>query len=276
VAALVAAGIVLGTGPAAGARTTGTKSAARDAVPSPPIVQPQLLAKPVVILYGDSLAWEAEGSFVRAVAGTPGVQVLARTYGGTAICDWFDEMQADAAAVAPGAVVLEFSGNNLTPCMQDRAGHGLVDDAYWARYRADTQTAIEIFAGTDTRVFLAGAPVSHVQELTGDFHGGQVNAMYAEIAGQHDGVDYVDAGAAVLDHGRWTPTLPCLPGEPCTGGTDLLDRGYNVVRAPDGGHFCPVADEARRGVVIACPVWSSGAYRYGLAMAAPVLALLGA
>jgi hypothetical protein len=159
--------------------------------------------------------------------------------------------------------------------MQDASGHGLVDDAYWARYRADTQAVIDLFAPSKTLVYLAGAPISQHQQLTGDFHGGLVNAMYADIAAEHDEVEYVDAGAAVLDQGRWTPTLPCVPGEPCTGGTDLLDRGFNVVRAPDGGHFCPAAEEAKRGVVEACPVWSSGAYRYGVAMAAPVLAALG-
>ena len=272
VAALVVACIVLGTGIAAGARTAGTKTSAKVSAASPQTVAP--IAKPLVILYGDSLAWEAEDAFVAAFAGRPDVQVLTRTYGGTAICDWFDEMQADAAALAPGAVVLEFTGNTLTPCVQDANGHGLVDEAAWAKYRADAQTAIDIFAPTNTRVFLAGAPISRAQEITGDYHGGIVNAMYAAIADQHDDVAYVDAGAAVLDHGHWTATLPCLPSEPCTGGTDLLDRGVNLVRAPDGGHFCPAAEEAKRGVVAACPVWSSGAYRYGNAMAAPVLAAL--
>jgi hypothetical protein len=272
-AAVVAATLVLGSANPASARTSGTKTAASRVTPSAPVAAP--LTKPLVILYGDSLAWEAEDAFVGAFAGRSDVQVLTRTYGGTAICDWFDEMRADAAALAPGAVVLEFSGNNLTPCMQDAAGRGLTDDAYWERYRADARTAIEIFAPSKTRIFLVGAPLSQHQQLTGDFHGGMVNAMYSEIADQYTGADYVDAGAAVLDHGRWTSTLPCLPKEPCTGGTDLLDRGFNVVRAPDGGHFCPAAEEAKRGVVEACPVWSSGAYRYGIAMAAPVLAALG-
>jgi hypothetical protein len=249
--------------------TAGTKS-------NPPeIAAPAPLTKPLVILYGDSLAWEAKDSFVGAFAGQADVRVLTRTWGGTAICDWLDEMKADAVAFSPDAVVLEFSGNNLTPCMQDAAGRGLVDDAYWARYRADTRTAIEIFSPTRTRVFLAGAPMSQLQAITGDFHGGMVNAMYEAIAAEYPGVLYVDAGTAVLDYGRWTPSLPCLPTEPCTGGTDLLDRGFNVVRAPDGGHFCPAAEEAKRGVVDACPIWSSGAFRYGNAMAAPVLTALG-
>jgi hypothetical protein len=45
----------------------------------------------------------------------------------------------------------------------------------------------------------------------------------------------------------------------------------NVVRAPDGAHFCPGAPAAVRGVTVACPVWSSGAWRFGNSMAAAVV-----
>jgi len=45
-----------------------------------------------------------------------------------------------------------------------------------------------------------------------------------------------------------------------------------VVRAPDGAHFCPIGAAAREGVVDPCAVWSSGAYRYGSAMAGAVVA----
>jgi hypothetical protein len=285
-ALVLAAGTVLGTGGAASARSQGPhkpapgRAASASVLQSDPTVSPSTptapLANPVVILYGDSLAWEAEDAFVAAFAGRPGVQVITRTYGGTAICDWFDEMHEDAATLAPGAVVLEFSGNNLTPCMEDADGRGLTGDAYWARYRADAQAAIDTFAPHNTRVYLAGAPISYDQEASGDFHGGLVNAMYEQLAGEQVGVMYVDAGAAVLDHGRWTATLPCVPGEPCTGGTDRAGRAVNLVRAPDGGHFCPASEEAKRGVVGACPVWSSGAFRYANAMARPVLAALSA
>jgi hypothetical protein len=272
--AVSAAATLGGHAPASAQATVPGRARATASVPAPSTPTAIGLSKPLVILYGDSLAWEAEDAFVDAFAGLPYVQVLTRTYGGTAICDWFDEMQADAA-LAPGAVVLEFSGNALTSCMQDADGRGLTDAAYWVHYRADAENAIAIFASTNTRVFLAGAPVSQRQQLTGDFHGGLVNGMYVDIATHHPEVEYVDAGAAVLDHGQWTHTLPCLRGEPCTGGTDLLDRGFNVVRAPDGGHFCPAAEDAKRGVTATCPVWSSGAYRYGNAMAMPVLVALG-
>jgi len=273
VAAALSAGIVLGTGTAASARTKQPRAITPSVTPT--VTRPAPLAKPLVILYGDSLAFEAADSFVAAFAGERGVQVITRTAGGTAICDWLNSMRYDAATLAPGAVVVEFSGNALTPCMQGLDGRGLSGDAYWEHYHADAQSVIDIFTPLGTRVVFAGSPISRSQEASGDFNGGKVNDMYSQLASEHDGVGYVDAGAAVLDNGRWTPSLPCLPGEPCTGGIDGLGRAVNVVRAPDGGHFCPAAEEAKRGVVAACPVWSSGAYRYAVAMAQPVLASLG-
>jgi len=103
--------------------------------------------------------------------------------------------------------------------------------------------------------------------LAAEAHGpnaGRLNARYSEIA-DLAGAGYIDAGAAVLDHGRWTATLPCLQGEPCTG--DMV----NLVRAPDGMRFCPTAGAAVQGVTGVCAGWSSGAYRFGTAMAAPVI-----
>jgi hypothetical protein len=278
VAAALAAGMTLASATGAGARTNQPRTAVPAVVPTEPVVvRSAPLTKPLVILYGDSLAFEAADSFVVAFSGQHGVQVITRTFGGTAICDWLGEMRDDAATLAPGAVVIEFSGNALTTCMQGLDGHGLSGDGYWDRYHTDAQTVIDIFTPTNTRVVFAGSPISRLQEASGDFNGGKVNAMYAQLASEHDGVGYVDAGAAVLDGGRWTPSLPCLPGEPCTGGVDGLGRPVNIVRSPlDGGHFCPAGEEAKRGVVAACPVWSSGAYRYAVAMAQPVLSALAA
>jgi len=75
----------------------------------------------------------------------------------------------------------------------------------------------------------------------------------------------------VLWGGRWAETLPCLPAEPCTGGRDANGTPVNVVRAPDGAHFCPGAPAAVRGVTAGCSVWPSGSWRFGNAMAAPVI-----
>ena len=47
------------------------------------------------------------------------------------------------------------------------------------------------------------------------------------------------------------------------------------MRAPDSVHFCPNGPEAVNGVTVPCTVWSSGAYRYGIAMAAPIIKEFG-
>ena len=77
------------------------------------------------------------------------------------------------------------------------------------------------------------------------------------------------AQRSVLLRGRtYTDVLPCLPAEPCSGSASRPSVGVNVVRAPDGAHFCPRPDApAVEGVTGPCPVWSSGAYRFGTAMA---------
>jgi hypothetical protein len=262
--------VVVGIGPASSDAAVGTGGRAR----TPEVPDPR--PRPVVLLYGDSLAWEAREHFVAAFAARPDVQVETRTFGGTAICDWLDVMQADAVELAPGAVVVEFSGNALTPCMQDPNGEPLTDAASLDRYRSDTEQVVEIFRPIGTHLYFVGAPIPRAPGASGDFAGGRIDAIYEQVASAPaDAVEFVDAGAAVLDRGRWTAHLPCLPDEPCEGGTDEAGIEVNVVRAPDGNHFCPEAAQAVHGVTAACPVWSSGAYRFANAMARPVQESLG-
>jgi hypothetical protein len=180
-------------------------------------------------------------------------------------------MRHDAAGMHPDAVVVEFSGNALTPCMRAANGIALSGTAYFHKYAADTAEVLEIFTPGHTSVFFTGAPISRSAERAHDPTTAVLHAIYATLAESTPYGHYTDAGASVLVDGRWTQTLPCLPTEPCTGGHDATGTPVNVVRAPDGGHFCPGAPAAVHGVTAACPVWSSGAWRFGSAMAAPVI-----
>jgi hypothetical protein len=242
-----------------------------DPVPTtPPIVEElfQPLSDPVVVLYGDSLAWESRDAFALALAGH-GLEVETRTFGGTAICDWLGQMTQDASTIAPGIVIVEFSGNAFTACMTDVNGVSLSGPELEERYEADATTVIDTFVPLGTQVVFAGAPVTGSDEAATRV--GRLNAMYLELAQSNAGVHYVDAGAAVLFEDSYTVTLPCLSVEPCVGGYDSNGLAVNVVRSPDGVHFCPVNDQAVRGLTDDCPVWSSGAFRYGTALAQPVI-----
>jgi hypothetical protein len=254
---------------------TPTPDAGADSTsPTPPLestVGP--ITRPVVVLYGDSLAWEARHSFHDSFADQPHIQVYDRTFGGTAICDWLDQMAADAASLAPGIVVVEFSGNSFTPCMKGANGVALTAEEIDERYAVDAASTIAIFASIGTHVVFAGAPVTRSDTASGI---GRLNSLYSQLADDHDGVWYTDAGRSVLADDSYTITLPCLSSEPCEGGYTSDELLVNVVRNPDGIHFCPVNADAVYGVTDDCPTWSSGAYRYGRALAQPVLGALAA
>ena len=148
-----------------------------------------------------------------------------------------------AATLRVEAIILEFSGNALTPCM---AGLSYYTPAYYAKYRADTMAAISTWVRTGAHVFLIGAPVTRQQQESVPLWDA-LNLQYAQIAAADPvHVTYVDAGAAVEGPGGvYSQTLPCLIGEPCTG--PVVDGvPSNVVRAADGVHFCPVAEVADR------------------------------
>src|SRR6478735_1088574 len=218
---------------------------------------------PQVALFGDSLSWEAE-SYYQALVQVTGETALAfDSHGGTAMCDWLSTMKEVAANDRPNAVQLQFSGNALTDCMK---GYDAGTPSYYQKYRDDTLAAIEIFAPTGAHVYLIGAPINREQSQS-DPAWDTLNKQYAEIAAADPSrVTYVDAGAAVEGPGHtYTETLPCVAVEPCTGRV-VGGEPSNVVRAPDGGHFCPVVYGDENGEIGECPVYSSAAFRYAYTM----------
>jgi hypothetical protein len=160
-----------------------------------------------VLMYGDSLL-ESAAPYVRS---TDQVRAL----GGTALCDWVDNIAQAAAVEQPSVMVVEFVGNDLTKCMDGYNTPGQVR----AKYNADATALKE---RVDVPILWVGPPL---------FRSGP-----SPTRGLFDTEPlFVDAGDAVMAEGAYTDSLPCLPDEGRARGCSAGDR--ISVRAQDGVHF---------------------------------------
>jgi hypothetical protein len=159
-----------------------------------------------VLVYGDSLIEQAS-PYLRSTD-----QV--RAFGGTALCDWVDKMARAATVEQPSVMVVEFVGNDLTPCMQ---GYQTPDQVR-AKYEADMA---RLKQRVDAPILWVGAPAFRDQAPA-------TLGLYSSEP------KFVDAGEAVLADGAYTDTLPCLADE---GSIQGCINGRIRVRATDGKHF---------------------------------------
>ena len=210
-------------------------------------------------LFGDSLGYQAEPYLDMFFTRTHDYVVSNYTYGGTATCDWLSLM-ARAAAERPQVAVFVFSGNAFTPCMD---GVNVRSPQYYDLYTNYTEQAIGIFSAVGAHVFLVGTPVDETSVAGWD----HLDDIYRQLA-QADPltVTFVDAGASVeTATGGFTWTLPCISIEQRCG-----PGGTDMVRSPDGIHFCPDGTPATLGVTGPCDEYSPGAFRFALAMVTAV------
>ncbi len=220
-------------------------------------------------LFGDSLAVQSEPYFNYLLQAGGKATVSDFAYGGTAACDWLPRMRQYARTEHPRAVVFEFVGNTFTSCM---SGCPSGSPTAVRRYCSAVSTAIQTFLGVGTHIYLVGTPISRTQWIAHDPGWDTLNLAFAALAAKHpDRVTYIDAGRTVEGpHQSFVWTLPCLSFEPCTGPT-IAGVRTNVVRSPDGVHFCPDQSGNAVGQVTRCDVYSSGAFRFAAAMAGPVI-----
>ena len=209
-----------------------------------------------VTLIGDSLADQAQPVLSSLLAPTP---LVNRYFGGTAPCDWLGK---DFEVGQMSVAVVTFAGNSQTPCMAATDGTFPRGQALVDRYRADLAALVTQVRATGARVLIVGQPARGGPLADAAIEVDGINAIAVELADQ-DGVAFVDAGAAVEDaEGRFTVSLPCLPGEESCG-----PDGTNVVRSDDGVHFCPGTS------TFPCLVYSSGAFRFASAIVEGLAAL---
>lgn len=215
----------------------------------------------LVVLYGDSLSVESAGAFVDELERTSEAEVITRPVPGESPCDALDTMRDDLA-LEPAVVVIQYVGNNASPCMLGDDGRPLTGQALTDRTAADVRAAAELFATAGTRVVLVGGP--HAPGLPAGDATLDIADAYLRIVNEWPGelgrIRYADAAATVTGPDRrYAERLPCRDGE---GADEGCADGEVVVRSPDRIHFCP----AEHGELV-CPVPSPGARRFGQEMA---------
>jgi hypothetical protein len=219
-----------------------------------------------VLVVGDSLLWQSTPALRSGLGHPSGTHAAATVdvsgFPGTALCDWSAGLPGRARDDNAAVVVLEFSGNNFTPCMRDAAGHALDGAARIAKYRDDTRALVHTLTAAGRRVVLVGAPAGRNRPYIEDIAG-----LYQHIAQDTPGVRFVDAGAVVAPGGVFATRLPCEAGDDCPSGHTVS------VRSSDGLHFCDLPTGAVGGTD-PCAAQPVGAHRFGAAIAAGVLAVL--
>jgi hypothetical protein len=195
-----------------------------------------------VLLVGDSLSVEV-APHARAAFGADGDEVAHIGFSGTAICDWWDDIDRRLAAPdRPDLVIALFSGNALSPCMTARTGilAGILDQVstqdhpgYQAAWRADVAALVERTVGAGVPLALVGSPASRTLSEARPDRRPFVDSLYRAQASAVRSVGYVDLDPLLTPGGRFAAALPCVAGEPsCTPGQLV------PVRADDGGHLC--------------------------------------
>jgi hypothetical protein len=191
------------------------------------------------------------------------------TFGGTAACDWLPAMRTFARTHHPDAVVIEFIGNTDTPCM---FGCAVGSRTSLHSYCSAISQAIQSFLAVGTHVYLAGTPITKKQWANHDRTWDALNRAFSALAAQHPKrVTYIDAGISIEGpHHSFVSTLPCMYFEPCNGPT-VAGVKTDVVRSPDGVHFCPATSANGRAQASRCVIYSSGAFRFAAAMTGPLI-----
>ena len=175
-----------------------------------------------VVLAGDSITDQVAPYLEWILSRTATIEH--RHLWGTALCDWFSDNRGDLGlehleSWQPHLYIVDHGGNGITPCMADAAGLPLTDEAYTAKYLADTEYVVELALRTGSRVLLVDQPVSR-----GNFRSG-TGEIYRSMPVRHPGglVRFFSTWAALTPGGQFVQSAPCEATEPgCVDGRGEL------------------------------------------------------
>ena len=226
-----------------------------------------------IYYYGDSIGAESFGYFDQTMSRKTTWNSVDRTIPGSSPCDWYSRLSADMKIGVPRVIVIEAFGNNISSC-QLRSGRRAPSDtqAYWQQYQSDLDNLVSR-APSNLPIWLSPAAAARNDLLSGSSHEAKMLQVMQVVAASHSNLHVIRAGLAVDGPGgTYAYSASCLSLEPCSNQPGI---GQNILHAHDGLHFCPAIYNATIDLLRHCPVYASGAYRFGNAQAQAVISGLG-
>jgi lysophospholipase L1-like esterase len=190
---------------------------------------------PDVAVVGDSLIEQSRDQFV-AHAEERGLTVRTWAYGGSAPCDWLDVFD-ELAAAPPDHLVISFSGNDYTPCVNPDGGPPRDPATVAAAYAEMMPGIVDRFADGGAAVYVVVPPP--VGEPSSEPTAAAVRAVYTELAAERPWLTIVDPAPLLGPDRRFHLTLPCEAWE----ADDCRPDGTVTVRRDDGIHLTPTGGE---------------------------------
>ena len=191
-----------------------------------------------ITIYGDSLSVQA-AAMLRSQGRAHGLTVTVEAYFGLAPCDLTRAVYRDVEdlGAALDALVLEFSGNNLTPCMK-RDGKSLTGTAYFAKYRRDLGALVAAGVDRSIPVLVVGAPSFPDAENSPDRV--ELNSVLRDVAAEYPGARYVASAPEVSPFG-FARVLPCLREETAALGSAAIVGAARLLlpAVPFNGRMSP-------------------------------------
>jgi hypothetical protein len=124
-------------------------------------------------------------------------------HGGTALCDWAQIIVGDVRELQPKVVMIAFTGNALTGCMQNSDGSPVTEATAAVKYEADLNWILANISGPGRRVVVVGGPPTVVIDSAA------VGMAPNQIAGESLGVDATIGPSTVSPSVSWgIGTLP--------------------------------------------------------------------
>ncbi len=227
-------------------------------------------AEPVAVaVYGDSLLYESAVSVRRGLGSVTKV-IDARP--GAAVCDLVPVIREQVPRLRPQLVVIETAANGITRCMQSVGTLG--SQPFARRYVDDVGAVIKIARSAGARVLVVEPPPFGGLNAASDGDLRRLMVRLRSAYAGHSGVQFI-AGPrdAVSDRGRFLLTMPCGASE---SNLPTCRKGQISIRDPAFGvHFCPRTYRSDAELRKGCRVYSSGARRFGRALAEAIRAELG-